>query len=145
MDSKSLHSTQYVYITFNELYEDRYKKLSQPQFERATELVWEQSFFASKTCNNKPRRNYKAEKNLKTKLTEFEHIPVEDIVVGEPLSMEEGAEQLPEVAVVGPLFETEPPAVLQVQLELNGMVLEKKLFIWVSLLVDNWHFFLILW
>lgn len=47
-------------------------------------------------------------------LTKFEHIPIEDVVVCEPLPMEESAEQLAQMAVVGPLLEAQSPAVLQV-------------------------------
>lgn len=37
-------------------------------------------------------------------LTEFEHIPVEHIIIREPLPMKESPEQLPKVTIVRPLF-----------------------------------------
>ena len=38
---------------------------------------------------------------------EFEHVPVEDVVIGEALSVEEVAEELSQVRVVGLVVETQ--------------------------------------
>lgn len=58
------------------------------------------------------------QENLYFKLRDtykFEHIPVKDIVIGESLTMEELAEELPEVTVVGFLLKPQRPAEVQVR------------------------------
>ena len=48
---------------------------------------------------------------------EFEEVPVEHVVIGEVLAMEEVAEQLSQVRVVGLIFEPQAPAERQVSCE----------------------------
>ena len=60
-----------------------------------------------------------AESDQSIKTHEFEHVPVEDVVVGEALAVEEVAEELSQVRVVGLVVEAQRATEVQVRGELG--------------------------
>jgi hypothetical protein len=62
--------------------------------------------------STKSRRRERANKGWST--YEFEHVPVEDIVVGEALAVEQVPEQLPQVRVVWLVVKTQGATKVQV-------------------------------
>ncbi len=56
---------------------------------------------------------------IKGKAHEFEEVPVEDVVVGKVLAVEEVPEELPQIRVVRLVLEAETPAERQVRPEFS--------------------------
>lgn len=50
----------------------------------------------------------------KLSLTEFQHIPIENVIIGESLSMEKCPKEFSQIAVVGPLFKVQLSAVCEI-------------------------------
>uniref|UniRef100_A0A3Q3IES5 Uncharacterized protein n=1 Tax=Monopterus albus TaxID=43700 RepID=A0A3Q3IES5_MONAL len=69
----------------------------------------------------------------------FEHVPVEDIVVGEALSVEEVPEQLAEIRVVG--FVVEPQRAAKVQVGGKLQKLKYHMVISIQTLCCDTHIF----
>ena len=59
---------------------------------------------------------------------EFEHVPVEHVVVGEALAVEEVPEQLAQIRVVGLVVEAQRPAEVQVRGEFSWMGKMRKYY-----------------
>ena len=57
---------------------------------------------------------------------EFEHVPVEDVVVGEALPVENRTEQLAQERIVWPAVERERPTTLQVRREFACKIHREK-------------------
>ena len=73
-----------------------------------------------KKVTTKPRRREQDDNRWQT--YEFEHVPVEDVVVGEALAVEEVPEELAQVRVVGFVVEAQRAAEVQVGGELSCRV-----------------------
>lgn len=75
----------------------------------------------------KTRGNNQKNKNTKVGTYIFEYIPIEHIVIGEALTMEQHPEEGPQVHVVGVLIEAQLPTIHKVGDELGGVAATKLL------------------